>query len=535
MSISLPHRASLPIRRPTTSKISVRFADADRYVARIVATALIRSFTPSQVASDGDAAGIDASCCVAWINPPAACSGDVARLLETGGKALLLGRIGPRMAEVLGLEFRGSIDLPSDLGRCQPNPSSHHDESPAAVQYDARHELARVSPIKRRPLCRFDFSNEWNNLGFGRITLATDAWSLQSDVAADTADVLAWVESPDGPTTVYAALRDSSSGSALWFNRSTGPVDSLEWRIVEAFFGDYRADELPCFPYVGEIPASYQSAVCPRLDCDEAVASAGPLVDFYHEQNIPVSLALLTGQRIGEADLRLMRRVIAAGGSVVSHSVSHEPNWGGSYQQAGREAIVSRDWLRRHLPEALPVRYAVSPFHQNPPYAVSALADNGYHGFVGGIIANDPEYLLGRAGRVPLTTRPIVSFSAQCMLHGDCCARYGENVDVYCESYEAHRSARAVFGYLDHPFSDRYQYGWPDEATRIKAHASLIAHLQTGGDVWWASIGDVLDFLWWRDTALVSVGPGGRLAVEIDDNASPHSLAIFWKGREIAA
>jgi len=181
------------------------------------------------------------------------------------------------------------------------------------------------------------------------------------------------------------------------------------------------------------------------------------------------------------------------------------------------------------------MRYAVSPFHQNPPYAVSALADNGYRGFVGGSISTDREFLLGRAGRVPLAPRPIVSFSAQCMLHGDCYRRYGASIDVYRQSFDAHRAARAIFGYFDHPFSARYQYGWTDEATRIAAHTSLLEHIQSQPDIWRASIADVFDFLRWRDAALVEVDSDGRLSIEVQDDPAPQPLAILWKGREIAA
>jgi hypothetical protein len=34
-----------------------------------------------------------------------------------------------------------------------------------------------------------------------------------------------------------------------------------------------------------------------------------------------------------------------------------------------------------------------------------------------------------------------------------------------------------LFCYLDHPFSARYQYGWPTEEIRIDAHEQLIAYI----------------------------------------------------------
>jgi hypothetical protein len=214
--------------------------------------------------------------------------------------------------------------------------------------------------------------------------------------------------------------------------------------------------------------------------------------------------------------------------------VTHQPNWGGSYDRACDEARASRDWLAANLPEAHPVRYAVSPFHQNPAYAVAALADTGYEGFVAGSIAWDPEYLLGRAGRVPFAPRAIVSLSAQCMLHGDCYRRYGCSVDPHLQSFDAQRAAGSVFGYLDHPFSTRYQYGWPDEATRIDAHMRLLDHIDGHTDVWRANIVDVLDFLRQRDATSVQIDSSGALSVECSFAGPRRPLSILWKGRELA-
>src|SRR5262249_8858152 len=153
-------------------------------------------------------------------------------------------------------------------------------------------------------------------------------------------------------------LSESERGAALWFNRAVGPVDSFEWRVIETFLGDYRGGDLPCFPCLCEIPAGFSGAVNAPLDCDEAVASAQSLAKRYHERRVPLSLAVLTGQELAEPDVALMRKLLAQGGAVVSHSVRHAPQWGGSYEAASVEADESRAWLERRLPESAPVRYA---------------------------------------------------------------------------------------------------------------------------------------------------------------------------------
>lgn len=512
--------------------ITVYSSAADHYARDIVTSALIRSFTAAQVAQREIGPPTGGNCPV-WINPPDEVSFELARVLRGGGKAIVLGRIGPAVAETLGLQCSAPVDWPLEWETCRVDPKLPHDESPAVIHYNTRHALARLAPSVTRPLCRFDFAQEWNNLGFGRIRLDGSAWSVQSAVAIGDAAALANLIAPMGAEYVYAAVRDTAAGSALWFNRPVGPIDSLEWRIVESFLADYRSGELPCWPCLGEIPAGYEGAVCARLDCDEAVASSGPLLELYHDHGLPLSLALLTGQSIEPADLALLRKLLAAGGSVVSHSVRHEPNWGGSYERACQEAAESRRWFDENLREATPVRYAVSPFHQNPAYAVQALADNEYEGFVGGIIANDPEYLLGRAGRVPFVSRPLVSLSTQCMLHGDCYERAGNSIDVYRQSFDSHLAARATFGYLDHPFSPRYQYGWTDEATRVKAHSELIEHIGNRPEIWWANLSDVLDFLRRRDSVRLRVDANDQLAVETPA-AAGKPISIFWKGRRFA-
>ena len=119
------------------------------------------------------------------------------------------------------------------------------------------------------------------------------------------------------------------------------------------------------------------------------------------------------------------------------------------------------------------------------------------------------------------------------MLHGDCFERYGRSIDAYGESFDAHRAAGAIFGYLDHPFSSRYQYGWCDEATRVGAHARLIEHIGRQPDVWWVSLSDALAFVRCRDAALVEVGSGGTLTVEFPHGEGQPPPAIHWKGRKI--
>jgi hypothetical protein len=343
----------------------------DDWVAEVVYAALCRSFTTAQVrrcayAEFSPASSADVPAAAVLIHPGDADIGTLAHFTTAGRKSLLLGTLGAAVAERIGLEVRGASRITPADAEAVVDAKEPYNVSPVAIRYDSQHALAAVVPYAQRPLCRFDFENEWNNLGFGRIPAHDAAWGVAADVAVAGAHALAHLGNPDGDVLgAYAAIAEGNDHAALWMNRAVGPVDSLEWNIVERFFGDYRHDELTALPYLREIPAGYDAAVTMRLDCDEAIASALPLLELYADHGRPLSLAILTGLEMSADDRAALDRVLAAGGAALSHSVRHMPNWGGSRAAAHAEAEESCDWLESAT--GAPVRFAVSPFHQNPP------------------------------------------------------------------------------------------------------------------------------------------------------------------------
>ena len=349
------------------------------------------------------------------------------------------------------------------------------------------HELTQNLHLKTRAFERYDFTREWNNLGYGRIeTDTTSPWGIGE-----------WhtTESP------YIQLLDETHRSIIWVNRNVGPIDGFDWRIIEDFISNYRCDPkfeggaLPCLPVMSEIPADFNGAVTMRIDCDENIESGRALFELYRNHGLPFSLAIKTEQKIDDAAIKLMNEVMEAGGAVVSHSHTHAPNWGGSEEKALWEAETSLKVLKQALP-GYPIVYAVSPFHQNPTYAVKGIMRGGMDAFVGGIIQNDPEYLMARSGEVPFAN-DIISHSQQCMLHGDCYHQAGNSISVYLEALKSALKTETFFGYLDHPFSN-YQYGWNTEEERLKVHDEFIGHIKNLDKIWFASLGDTLDFLWDR-------------------------------------
>ena len=513
-------------------KIVVFHDEKDSYATEIVRAALCRSFTEAQVEVCLYSRCSVSVACAVLINPADNASPILAAILNSGGKALLFGHIGPKIADQLEVELREEAVLKPELAVAELNPFEPFNVSPARVRYAEDHPVARAATVGTRPLCRYDFNDEWNNLGYGRIPVNGSPWGIAVSAMSEDSRCIAMIEDQAGvPLSVYAVLSDALNGAALWVNRGVGPVDSVEWAMIEYFVGEYRVSELETLPYLREIPFGYNGAVTVRLDCDQAVASARQLFDLYSSKGLPLSMAVATGLNMTARDLSLLKEMVERGGSVVSHSVQHCPDWGGSYEAALQEALTSKEWIANNLNGSC---YAVSPFHQNPIHAVQALADAGYKGFVGGSIRNDPEFLMGRAGRVPFAGRAIVSHSQQCMLHGDCYHRYGESISPYKESFALHLAAGAFFGYLDHPFSEEYQYGWASEQERLAVHEAFIDHIISVEGLWWCSLEQCLDFLVTRDSCTLCVDDWGALRFTCGDSPSKQRPSAVWKG-EISA
>jgi hypothetical protein len=478
--------------------IEIFACDADGATLEVVSKAFERSFTRGQCRLGERGAPARETRVFVVLAPADADAAWLTPLLNARRKLVLLGRLGPRIAEMAGLSLTEVTDVLEAQAQCAPAPLHGGSESAATLVY-ADGGLGGYSPLRRRPFCRFDFTDEWNNLGFGRIGFGHDAWSIAVTARASAAEVVADVVAAERAYGAAATLRDLPAASILWCARPVGPLDGPDWAIIEAFIADHRARELPCRPYLRDVPHGVGAAATMRLDCDEAVASARPLFELYRARGLPLSLAIKTGQELGEADIDLMRDVAIAGGAILSHSQTHAPNWGGSAPAAEAEALASQSWLERHLP-GLPIRYAVSPFHQTPTFVPAALARVGYRGVVAGTISSHPEYLMARGGVVPFGPRGFVSHSQSCMLHGDCLREDGDRLAVYKQAFRNAMAAGQFFGYLDHPFSARYSYGWSDEAERLAAHAALLDFMreecaQAGAPLLFVDETTCLDFM----------------------------------------
>jgi hypothetical protein len=371
----------------------------------------------------------------------------------------------------------------------------------------------------------------WNNLGYGKVVEGESVFGV-----ADPSQL------KEGAP--FVSIFDSMHESILWVNRRVGLIDGFDWFIIERFITEYRNDDLICLPALSEIPLGYSGAVTFRIDCDEAVLSGRPLFELYKKFAVPFSVAIKTQQNLGGEVPSFLREILAEGGSVLSHSHVHAPDWGEPSQKLGPasqgdaywEASTSLAELKKVLPD-LEVRYAVSPFHQNPPVAVKKILDAGIQGFVGGIICNDPEFLLARGGAVPFVSG-MISHSEQCMLHGDVVHdrdRQGaDGLDVYRLAFRSALSTQTFFGYLDHPFS-AYTYGWNDESERLGVHEAFLAFMKGFSQIWYASTGQTLDWFSDRDQVDLTVGATGRVSARLRGvRRSQQQMKALFKGKEVS-
>ncbi|KWF27806.1 polysaccharide deacetylase [Burkholderia diffusa] len=514
--------------------IGVLFTEASSDAGRYVLAALRRSVSVTQAQPVSRNALRDGAVDIAVaVDLPDIWGAALLEWLHAGSRKLVIfGRLPAAFAAHLG---HRDVTWPAGwpaASRSEPAPSHETRESRAAIHYRDRAQVLG-GDAWRRPFERFDFTDEWNNLGYGAIRGDGSIWALTRPVDAPADTELAAVTVDGERIGSYASLTEFGDASVLWFNRAVGPLDSFEWRLVETFLADHRYDALPCCPVLSEIPAGCDAVVTSRLDCDEDVESARPLWDAYRRLGIPFSLAVNTSNLDDSTHHGILRELLADGGAVLSHTATHAPNWGGSYERALAEGGHSAAMIERATGGQ--VRYAVSPFHQSPPYALRALADAGYDGCVGGIIRNDPEFVLARGGMLAGLPEGFIGHSQQCMLHGECMLSSGDPLAVFTQAFDLAYATRTLFGYLDHPFSPRYQYGWPDEATRIDAHERFVAYIRTkAAKPLFLHEAAALDFLRFK-ASIRMTGARGKFRAELPDWCStPLAVVAEYRGERRA-
>lgn len=448
-------------------------------IKNLVYASLLRSFTHSQVrcAEPNVLNTCDASILI-FISPDN-CLGEAIQncFKNKNVKIVIFGSLPSNLLTFFGFKYVEWNSI-SASANAAPAPRNGISESGARISYTSL-AMNFGSFVHPRPFERFDFADEWNNMGYGAIKFVGDIWSLSQPVRAPRISELSYVEIEEKDLVTYSSIFNSDNSACIWINREAGCIDSYEWVMIEHYVASWRGKELPCSPVLCDVPWGYDAAVTMRLDCDEDIESARSLMLSYSDWGVPFSLAVTTANLKLISNHSIIREVYENGGSILSHTDTHAANWGGSYEKAYEEAVVSSKKIKSVMGE-MP-KYAVSPFHHSPQYALQALFDAGYSGCIGGIIKNDPEFILARGGNCAGIDHSFVGHTQQVMLHGDCMLNnfYGDEISVYKSSFDLAAASGSIFGYLDHPFSSRYKYGWSSEDSRINVHNDLIKYIRS--------------------------------------------------------
>jgi hypothetical protein len=368
--------------------------------------------------------------------------------------------------------------------------NSKYDIKKLKVEYKTKYLFTR---IKERFLNRFDFEKEWNNFGYGKISFnKNEIWSVKSFVFCLTKQSnIGKIRLKDRFIT-FVSVHNLNLSKILFVNRDAGLFDGFDVSIIEKFITSFDMS-LPNFPRISEVPYEYDGLVTMRLDCDENIRSAKKIFNLYKLKKIPFSLAILTSI-LEEKDKNFIKSIVKSKGSILSHSHEHIENFGGNFKVALKQIKKSIKALK-----TIGIRssYIVAPFHHTPNFIPNVLKKAKIKGIVGGIALDDYQNSLSfRTGFYEKNNKIILN-NQQCMLHGDISPTL-KKIEIYKKSFLISYLNQRAFGFLDHPFSKRYSYGWKNEEYRKTIHQKFIRFIKKKGKILFLSQNDFLNFLYYK-------------------------------------
>lgn len=442
-------------------------------------------------------------------------------------KVLIFGKISNNLASSIGLVLNNNA---FNLDEISFSHEKKEDKSNLLVKYN-EHILNKSNALKDRYFYRFDFTDEWNNLGYGSISTDDSIWSVCNSLDITDAQALSCIFDNEEKISIFSSLKDFDNSSVLYINREVGTIDGLDWSVVEEFLTFYRNEELPSLPLILDIPEGCAGVASSRLDCDQSIINSKSIVELYRNYNINISLAISTGININQKDIDFLNDFFDNDGAVLSHTINHHYYWGENYNIAYDETSGSKKWIEENVENLDDLKYAVSPFHSNKPYSVQALNDANYKGFISGIIHNDPEFLIATSGEVPFVNGKIVTHSQQCMLHGDSYHRTNNSLKIYKQSFENYYNTNKLFGYLDHPFGD-YTYGWNDEEERLSVHEEFINYINSFENIKWMTCTEILDFIIDKSNIDIHIDVNNSLTLVRKSFNSKEKIKVIYMNKE---
>lgn len=387
-------------------------------------------------------------------------------------KIILNGKLGKNIKIILDI-CENKIDvLDKDL-----KPANHVKPclSNSTVKYNKNisHLKKFISTLSQRPTSRYDFELEWNSHCYGDITAKNELLNLSHKCSLKEEDYLAYIQGANNCKTPLIAQFKINTNLVIWINRNLGLVDLPEWKIIENFIANAYFNEYPCIPYISEFAKTDEGLMTMRLDCDEDIESSRKIFELYKENNYPISLAITTNQLEGREISPLPKEVKDNGGTILNHSHTHPINWGGNKSSIRNEIEISTKLIKDIY--GVKTEYAISPFHHLTWEALNVLNEMDYKGVVSGISSSHHEFLYMRGGFIN-TNLDILLHSQQCMIHGDCITKTRSLAD-YLFAFDLFSKLGFSMGFLDHPISKRYDYGWGSPERQVKSHKKIINHL----------------------------------------------------------
>ncbi len=395
-------------------------------------------------------------------------------LKGNNNKIILNGKLNKWIQKLLKIKILGD-KFPHEKPRPANSLSPSLSKTTLKHNYKIKYLKEISELLKDRPIWRYDFELEWNNSFSGNIIDKNEILNLSHYCYNfDSKNNVVYIFNSNKEKIPLISEFFINQNILIWVNRNLSLIDIPEWKIIEEFISNGYFNKYPCIPYVSEFSSKENGVITMRLDCDEDIESARKIYDLYKQYDLPISLAITTNQiESKESITSLPNEVYDYGGTILNHSHSHPINWGGTKDNIHQEIELSTKLIKKNF--NINTEYAVSPFHHLTTEAIEVLNEQNYKGVVSGICSSHHEFLIMKGGSINENLN-IILHSQQCMVHGDCITDK-RSIDDYLNNFYLFSQIGYSMGFLDHPISKRYDYGWNKQQRQINAHKQIIEYL----------------------------------------------------------
>ena len=447
-------------------------------------------------------------------------------------KIIVYGSINPSLFKFLDshkIDGNTSSQTQSSVSFCEDNNETDYISTTNYFKTIFPH-----SPLSdHRVSSNYDFDKEWNNRRHANLDYSDIAKTYNKSIDNMSSSICTIYRNSHQQKSLINYFQFHES-NLLLINRRRGLSDLPETYILEEYLSNCTFGRHTCYPIVPIISESSikdgDKLISMRLDCDEDIDSALPVYQLYNSLGLPVSLAI-TSFLLEDIKTRptLPSLVIDSGGSLLSHSHSHPVAWGGSYAESLKELTYSRELIKRNYEYT--VEYAISPFHDMPHYLVPALEKCQYKGIVGGISSKYTDYLTLTSGQISYKS-DVTFINQQCMLHGQTHQMTSDSWQISL-SYFLESSIRIgkSSGYLDHPISERYCYGWINSNNQVDFHSKFV-NILLANNIKFISQNDLFERIRAKQNISFKVSDKSSMCIARSDDLFDFSLYIRYGGNE---